>query len=69
MGEGQAGLGRPGEEVLDRHAHRANGGSLGSVTKDGVFASLGTQRALAESAFALGEGGIGGLTRPTRAGT
>jgi len=39
---------------------RETGGSLGTVTRDGVFASLGTQPALAESAFALGQGGIGG---------
>jgi peptidyl-prolyl cis-trans isomerase C len=39
---------------------RSNGGSLGSVTRDGAFTSLGTQPALAESAMALGDGGIGG---------
>ena len=39
---------------------RTNGGNLGSVTRDGAFAALGTQPALAESAMALGEGHIGG---------
>lgn len=39
---------------------KANNGSLGTVTHDGVFATLGTQPALAESAFAIGEGKIGG---------
>jgi peptidyl-prolyl cis-trans isomerase C len=39
---------------------RASAGSLGSVTKDGVFPTLGTEPALAESAMALGDGGIGG---------
>ena len=33
-----------------------NGGNLGSVTRDGAFAALGTQPALAESAMALGRG-------------
>ncbi len=39
---------------------RANGGNLGTVTRDGGFSSLGSQPALAESAMALGEGAIGG---------
>ncbi len=39
---------------------RGNGGNLGSVTREGQFAILGRQPALAESAFALGAGGIGG---------
>ncbi len=39
---------------------RATGGSLGTVTKEGMFSSLGAQPALAESAFALGAGKIGG---------
>ena len=39
---------------------RGSGGNLGSVTRDGQFAILGQQPALAESAFALGRGGIGG---------
>jgi len=39
---------------------RPNGGNLGTVTKEGAFASLGSQPALAESALALGEGRIGG---------
>ena len=39
---------------------RTTGGSLGTVTRDGVFPALGPQPAMAETAFALGEGGIGG---------
>ena len=42
---------------------RATSGNLGSVTRDGAFTSLGTQPALAESAMALGDGGIGGPYR------
>jgi peptidyl-prolyl cis-trans isomerase C len=45
---------------------RANGGSLGTVTREGTFATLGPQPALAESAFALGEGKIGGPYRTDR---
>jgi peptidyl-prolyl cis-trans isomerase C len=39
---------------------RATGGNLGVVTREGAFGSLGTQTALAESAFALKEGQMGG---------
>lgn len=39
---------------------RAQGGSLGTVTREGLFPALGRQPALAESAFALGTGRIGG---------
>jgi len=39
---------------------RLSGGSLGTVTRDGVFPGIGPQPALAESAFALGVGRIGG---------
>lgn len=39
---------------------RATGGNLGIVSRDGAFGTLGTQPALAESAFALKEGQIGG---------
>jgi peptidyl-prolyl cis-trans isomerase C len=39
---------------------RATGGALGTVTMQGNFASIGPQPALAESAYALGEGRIGG---------
>jgi parvulin-like peptidyl-prolyl isomerase len=39
---------------------RSNGGNLGTVTREGSFASLGAQPALAESAMALGDGKIGG---------
>lgn len=49
---------------------RANGGSLGTVTREGNFAALGPQPALAESAFALGTvagpGAIGGPYRTAR---
>ena len=39
---------------------RTTGGSLGTVTREGVFASIGSQPALAESAMALGDGKVGG---------
>ncbi len=39
---------------------RAQGGSLGTVTRDGLFPALGRQPALAESAFAVGAGKLGG---------
>ena len=39
---------------------RAQGGLLGTVTREGLFPALGRQPALAESAFALGAGRIGG---------
>jgi len=39
---------------------RATGGLLGTVTREGVFSSLGAQPALADSAFKLGAGKIGG---------
>lgn len=39
---------------------RATGGNLGVITRDGAFGTLGMQPALAESAFALKEGQIGG---------
>ena len=39
---------------------KSNGGMLGTATKDGGFAGLGPQPALAESAMALGQGKIGG---------
>ena len=45
---------------------RGNGGNLGSVTREGQFAILGLQPALAESAFALGAGRIGGPYRTER---
>lgn len=45
---------------------RASGGSLGTVTREGAFASIGAQPALAESAMALGDGGIGGPYRTDR---
>lgn len=45
---------------------RASGGNLGTATRDGAFAALGAQPALAESAMALGEGGTGGPWRTDR---
>ncbi len=39
---------------------RATGGNLGTVTKEGQFAAIGPQPALAEAAFTLGDGKIGG---------
>jgi peptidyl-prolyl cis-trans isomerase C len=39
---------------------KTNAGDLGTVTSDGGFVALGAQPALAESAMALGTGGIGG---------
>ena len=45
---------------------RATGGALGTVTKEGAFSSLGAQPALAESAFALGAGKIGGPYKTAR---
>ena len=49
---------------------RANSGSLGTVTREGNFASLGAQPALAESAYALGmasgPGVFGGPYRSSR---
>ena len=43
-------------DTLTRNA----GGALGTATKDGGFAGIGVQPALAESAMALGSGQIGG---------
>jgi tetratricopeptide (TPR) repeat protein len=45
---------------------KATGGNLGVVTKDGAFGSLGTQPALAESAFKIPEGKVGGPYRSDR---
>jgi peptidyl-prolyl cis-trans isomerase C len=45
---------------------RATGGSLGTVSREGSFSSLGAQPALAESAFALGTGKIGGPYKTQR---
>lgn len=45
---------------------RASGGMLGSVTHDGMFGSLGAQPALAESAFTLAEGKVGGPFKSSR---
>lgn len=53
---------------------RSTGGALGTVTRDGIFAAIGTQPALAESAYALallpapagGRDAIGGPYRTDR---
>lgn len=45
---------------------RTNGGSLGTVTKEGAFSSIGAQPALAESAMALGAGQIAGPYKTDR---
>lgn len=45
---------------------RSTGGALGTVTLQGNFAALGAQPALAESAFALGAGAVGGPFRTDR---
>jgi peptidyl-prolyl cis-trans isomerase C len=45
---------------------RAQGGSLGTVTREGLFPSLGRQPALAESAFAVGTGKLGGPFKTDR---
>jgi hypothetical protein len=45
---------------------KARGGSLGTVTLEGVFGHLGKQPALAESAYALGAGRVGGPYRTDR---
>ena len=45
---------------------RKTNGALGTVTREGIFAAIGSQPALAESAFATGTGGIGGPWRTDR---
>lgn len=45
---------------------RASGGNLGTITREGVFNSIGAQPALAEAAFALPDGGIGGPYKSDR---
>lgn len=45
---------------------RATGGSLGTITKEGSFGTLGLQPALTDSAFALKEGAIGGPYKTDR---
>lgn len=45
---------------------RSTGGALGTVTLQGNFAAIGPQPALAESAYALGEGRIGGPFKTDR---
>lgn len=39
---------------------KKNGGMLGTVSREGFFPSLGSQPAMAESVFAMGEGKVGG---------
>ena len=45
---------------------KKNGGQLGTITHDGVFPTLGTQKPLADSAFALAEGHVGGPWKTDR---
>jgi peptidyl-prolyl cis-trans isomerase C len=45
---------------------RKNGGELGTITRDGAFPTLGTQKALADSVFALAEGKVGGPWKTDR---
>jgi len=45
---------------------KTQGGQLGSVTREGVFSSIGRQPALAESVFAIGEGRYGGPWKSDR---
>jgi peptidyl-prolyl cis-trans isomerase C len=50
---------------------RANGGSLGTVTREGIFGAIGSQPALAESAFVLATGsgpdpGVGAVGGPCK---
>ena len=45
---------------------RGSGGALGTVTREGMFGALGAQPALAEFAFSLGEGKVGGPFRTDR---
>jgi peptidyl-prolyl cis-trans isomerase C len=45
---------------------RAQAGALGTVTREGLFGVLGRQSALAESAFAIGAGKVGGPFKTDR---
>jgi len=45
---------------------KTNGGSLGTVTREGSFASIGVQPALAESAMVLGDNSLGGPYKTDR---
>lgn len=45
---------------------KKNGGQLGTITRDGVFPTLGTQKALADSVFAMAEGQVGGPWKTDR---
>ncbi len=45
---------------------RASGGLVGTVTRDGMFGPLGSQPALAESAFAMREGAVSGPIHTAR---
>ena len=45
---------------------RNNAGALGSSTREGVFGSIGAQPSIAETAFAIGAGKIGGPIKTTR---
>jgi len=62
--------GKPWADLVQKYTAdtltRAQGGSLGTVTRDGLFSALGRQPALAESAFAVGSGRIGGPFKTDR---
>lgn len=45
---------------------RANGGLVGTITREGSIGSMGPQPALAETAFAMTEGRVGGPVRSDR---
>ena len=58
------------DRLVTRHSTdtltKSNGGLLGTVTREGMFAGIGRQPALAESAMALGSGKVGGPWRTDR---
>lgn len=58
---------QPWDKLVTRYStdtlSRSRGGLQSPVTKEGLFATLGRQPALAESAFALGQGKVGGPYR------
>jgi tetratricopeptide (TPR) repeat protein len=63
--------GQKWEDLVQRYSTdsttRKTGGRLGTVTAEGTFPVIGAQPALAESAFALGAGRIGGPYRTEKA--
>ncbi len=59
-------FGKLAEQYSADSLSRKNGGQIGSITHDGMFPTLGSQPALAESVFALGEGKVGGPWKTDR---